>query len=137
MEAMEQGHQGSTINVTGKGPFVISEFEKAPGPADGEFTSFVRAVFEIRLRAEESNFLRGIAVAHGFYFMHLTLIIDALQFHDASLSDLTVSGHTLETNRLGEFAKELKISFVAGGGDRTSSVNNDSKGARKKVAHSG
>ena len=137
MEAIEQRHQGSVINVTRKGPFVIGEFEKTPGPADGEFTSFVRAVFEVRLGAEEANFLRGIAVAHGLDFMHLTLIIDALKFHDASLSDLTVSGHTLETNRLGEFAKELKISFVAGGGDRTSSVNNDSKGSRKKVTHSG
>ena len=76
-------------------------------------------------------------MAHGFYSMHLTLIIDALKFHDASMSNLTVSGDTLETDRLGKFANKLKISFVTGGRDRTSSVNNDSKGSRKKVAHSG
>ena len=90
----------------------------------------------MRLRAEKSNFLRGIVVAHSFDVVHLTLIIDALKFHDASLSDLTVSGDTLETDRFGKFAKTLKISFVAGGGDRTASVNNDGKGSRKKVAHS-
>ena len=117
MEAMEQGHQGSTINVTGKGPFVISEFEKAPGPADGEFTSFVRAVFEMRLRAKQPNLWGRIVVSHSFDVMHLTLITDALKSHDSPMITLTVISDALETDGLGEFVDELKISFVSRGGD--------------------
>ena len=103
--------------MTWKGPFVISEFEKTTSPADGEFTSFIRMVFEIRLRAEWPNLLGRIAVAHGFDVMHLTLIIDALKMHDSPRSDMTVTSDALELDGLGEFADELKIRFVTRGGN--------------------
>ena len=96
---------------------MISQFEKTTSTADCEFTSFVRVVFDMRLRAEQPNLLGRIVVAHGFDVMHLTLIIDALKMHDSPVSDLTVTGDALESDGMGEFADELKIRFVTRGGN--------------------